>query len=117
MKLEDIEILHALHEWKVEADYSSAVRLLEPFVRQLEQKEDSLANRNKYYRPLSYLKEKLLLWEIKQQVDSVNVGDSVRPYLKKDMLEGVYCDDGRRTYYWEGNQMINTLIAYRIIKK
>ena len=62
------------------------------------------------------MKEKLLLWEIKQQVDSVNVGDSVRPYLKKDMLEGVYCDDGRRTYYWEGNQMINTLIAYRIIK-
>lgn len=61
MKLEDIEILHALHEWKVEADYSSAIRLLEPFVRQLEQKEDSLANRNKYYRPLSYLKEKLLL--------------------------------------------------------
>lgn len=116
MKLEDIEILHALHEWKVEADYSSAVRLLEPFVRQLEQKEDSLANRNKYYRPLSYLKEKLLLWEIKQQVDSVNVSDSVRPYLKKDMLGGVYCDDGRRTYYWEGNQMINTLIAYRIIK-
>ena len=39
-----VEILHALHEWKVEADYSSAVRLLEPFVRQLEQKEDSLAD-------------------------------------------------------------------------
>ena len=116
MKLEDIEILHALHDWKVEADYSAAVRLLEPFVRQLEQKEDSLASRNKHYRPLSYLKEKLLLWEIKQQVDSVNVGDSVRHYLKKDMLGGVYCDDGRRTHYWEGNQMINTLIAYRVIK-
>ena len=116
MKLEDIEILHALHDWKVEADYSAAVRLLEPFVRQLEQKEDSLASRNKHYCPLSYLKEKLLLWEIKQQVDSVNVGDSVRHYLKKDMLGGVYCDDGRRTHYWEGNQMINTLIAYRVIK-
>lgn len=116
MKLEDIEILHALHEWKVEADYSAAVRLLEPFVRQLEQKEDSLASRNKHYRPLSYLKEKLLLWEIKQQVDSVNVGDSVRHYLKKDILGGVYCDDGRRTHYWEGNHMINTLIAYRVIK-
>lgn len=116
MKLEDIEILHALHEWKVEADYSAAVRLLEPFVRQLEQKEDSLVSRNKHYRPLSYLKEKLLLWEIKQQVDSVNIGDSVRHYLKKDMLGGVYCDDGRRTHYWEGNHMINTLIAYRVIK-
>ncbi len=116
MKLEDIEILHALHDWKVEADYSAAVRLLEPFVRQLEQKEDSLASRNKHYRPLSYLKEKLLLWEIKQQVDSVNVGDSVRYYLKKDVLGGVYCDDGRRTHYWEGNHMINTLIAYRVIK-
>lgn len=116
MKLEDIEILHALHEWKVEADYSAAVRLLEPFVRQLEQKEDSLASRNEHYRPLSYLKEKLLLWEIKQKVDSVNVGDSVRRYLKEDMLGGVYCDDGRRTHYWEGDRMINTLIAYRMSK-
>lgn len=33
VKLEDIEILHTLHEWKVETDYSSVVRLLEPFVR------------------------------------------------------------------------------------
>lgn len=116
MKLEDVEILHALHTWGVQADYSSAVRLLEPLVRRLEQKEDSLVSRNKYYHPRSYLKEKLLLWEIRQQVDSVNVGDSVRRYLKEDILGGVYCDDGRRTYYWEGNKMINTLIAYRMIK-
>lgn len=118
MKLDDIEILHALYEWGVRADYSSAVKLLQPFVRQQEQKEDSLANRYKDYRPRSYLKEKLLLWEIKQQVDSVNVGDSVNHYLKRDILGGVYCDDGRRTSFWswEGNKMINTLIAYRIIK-
>ena len=118
MKLDDIEILHALYEWGVQADYSSAVKLLQPFVRQQEQKEDSLANRYKDYHPRSYLKEKLLLWEIKQQVDSVHVGDSVNRYLKKDILGGVYCDDGRRTssWSWEGNKMINTLIAYRIIK-
>ena len=118
MKLDDIEILHALYEWGVRADYSSAVKLLQPFVRQQEQKEDSLANRYKDYRPRSYLKEKLLLWEIKQQVDSVNIGDSVNHYLKRDILGGVYCDDGRRTssWSWEGDKMINTLIAYRIIK-
>lgn len=116
MKPEDIEMLHALQEWGVEADYSSAVRVLEPFVRRLEQKEDSLMSGNKDYQPRSYLKEKLLLWEIMQRVDSVNRGDSVQRYLKKDILGGVYCDDGRRTYYWEGNKMINTLLAYRIIR-
>lgn len=116
IKPEDIEILHALNEWGVEADYSSAVRILEPFVRRMEQREDSLMSRNKHYQPRSYLKEKLLLWEIRQRVDSVNMGDSVQRYLKKDILGGVYCDDGRRIHYWEGNKMINTLIAYRIIK-
>lgn len=116
MKLEDVEILHALFTWGVEEDYSSAVRLLEPLVRQLEQREDSLAKGNTGYYPNSYLKEKLLLWEIRQRVESVSVADSLRKYLKKDILGAVYCDDGRRTYYWEGSNLINTLIAYRIVK-
>lgn len=116
IKWEDIEILHALSDWGVEADYSSAVKLLEPLVRQLEQREDSIAGKNKYYHPRSFLKEKLLLWEIRQRVDSVSVSDSIKRYLAKDMLGGVYCDDKRRTHYWEGNQLVNTLIAYRIIK-
>lgn len=116
IRLEDVELLHALFNWGVRADYSQAVKLLEPFVRQLEQREDSLAGKNKLYHPVSFLKEKLLLWEIKQQVDSVNVSDSVKHYLKKDMLGGIYCDDGRLTHYWEGDHLINTLIAYRILK-
>lgn len=117
MKLEDIEVLHALSAWGVQADDASAVSLLEPLVRQQEQKEDSLARSNKSYRPLSFLKEKLLLWELRQRADSVNMSDSVRSYLKKDILGGVYCDDGKRTNYWEGNKLINTLIAYRILKE
>ncbi len=115
-KLQDVEILHALSDWGVRADYSSAVKVLEPLVRQQEQREDSLAAKNKSYHPVSYLKEKLLLWELKQRADSVNVSDSVKRYLAKDILGGIYCDDGRRTPYWEGGRLMNTLIAYRILK-
>lgn len=116
VKIEDIEILHALSDWGVQADYASAVKLLEPLVRQLEQCEDSLVRKDKSYRPFSFLKEKLLLWEIRQRADSVSMTDSLRPYLKKDILGGIYCDDGKRTNYWEGNKLISTLIAYRMIK-
>lgn len=82
MKLEDIEILHALHEWKIE-------RII---LRQSDYWNLSSGNWNRKKTRwqietsiivLFRAEEKLLLWEIKQQVDSVNVGDSVRPYLKR----------------------------------
>lgn len=116
MKFEDLEVLHALSDWKVPMNYSSVVNLFMPLVRKLEQKEDSLARKDEKYRPVSFLKEKLLLWEMKQRADSVSMADSLRFYLNEDMLGGIYCSDGRRTKYWEGDNLVNTLIAYRMVK-
>lgn len=110
--LEDIRILHALYRWGVEQDYAAVSRLLYPLIRRHEEREDSLQRVDKHYIPRSYLEEKLLLWEMQQS--TMNVTDSLRPYLKKDALGGVYCADGRSV---SGNSLLaNTLIAYRIIR-
>lgn len=116
MNLEDIEILHALSDWGVTINSSKVANLFNPLIRKLEQREDSLMSKNDTYVPVSFLKDKLLLWEMMQRTDSINVGDSLRHYLKKDVLGGVYCSDGRRAKYWEGDHLMNTLIAYRMVK-
>lgn len=116
--LEDVEILHALSEWDLKDDYASAVRILFADVSLHEKAEDLLVRNNEKYRPYSFLKEKLLLWEIQQKYDPANlVSDSIRQYLKEDVLGGIYCDDGRRSRSWRSGKLENTLIAYRIIKK
>ncbi len=126
--IEKVEILHALSEWGAEVDYAAGVRMLQTTVRQREQVEDSLARvsairhkalgGNSYlYQPVSYLKEKLLLWDIQQKQNLAQVADSIRPYLRKDVLGGVYVDDDRRQSYWYSGKLFNTLIAYEIVKR
>lgn len=114
MNPEDIEMLYALRCWGVKQDYAAASRLLLPLIHKLEIKEDSLKKARKYYQPMSYLKEKLLLWEMQQP--QVSVADSIRNYLKEDALGGVYCTDNRRLSYYDYAGLENTLIAYRIIR-
>lgn len=115
MELEDIQMLHALRSWGVQQDYAAACRLLYPLIRELEIKEDSLKKTHKHYHRKSYLKEKLLLWEMQQP--EVGAADSLRKYLKEDAMGGVYCvGNGVTPYYCNDSELENTLIAYRMIE-
>ena len=113
--LHDIETLHSLSMRFSNENYAIAVDTLQKLVRQYEITEDSLAHKNKYYQPRSYLKEKMMLWEIQQRQGLSNIIDSIRPYLKKNVLGAVYCDDGKQARYWYTNNLTTTLIAYRMI--
>lgn len=118
----DIDILHALSEWNTEQNYQSAVEYLLQNIHRKEFLQDSVAKEKikenpKYvYRPHSYLKEKLLLWEIAQKQSlEIYTADSISKYLKKDVLGSTYCDDGVERS-WYSNNLQTTLIAYRIVK-
>lgn len=113
--LYDIEILHALSEWGTQQNYEKAVDMFEKEISRLETYEDSLVRKKVIYSRNSYLKEKLLLWEIKQKQHIGYASDSISKYLKKDVLGAVYCDDGMKRY-WYSDNLATTLIAYRIVK-
>jgi uncharacterized protein YfaS (alpha-2-macroglobulin family) len=113
--LYDIEILHALSEWGTQQDYGKAVDMFEKEIKRLEAYQDSLIRKKERYYRNSYLKEKLLLWEIKQKQHLGYTSDSITKYLKKDILGAVYCDD-KLQRPWYSDNLIATLIAYRIIK-
>lgn len=57
-----------------------------------------------------------MLWEIQQRQGLKDVTDSIRPYLKKNVVGAVYCDDGKQARYWYTNNLTTTLIAYRMIR-
>lgn len=114
--LHDIETLHSLSMRFVNENYMPAVDTLQKLVRRYELIEDSIARKNKYHQPRSYLKEKMMLWEIQHRQGVSNVTDSILPYLKKNVMGAVYCDDGKQARYWYTNNLTTTLIAYRIIR-
>jgi hypothetical protein len=114
--LADIEILHALSEWGTNQNYAAAIHRFEKEIAEREHREDSIAVENKTTRWNSYLKEKLLLWEIRQKQGLEYSPDSISKYLKKkDVFGAIYCDDGLH-HYWYSDNLATTLIAYRIIK-
>lgn len=114
--LYDIEILHALSENGAQQDFKSAVEMFEKEIREREIREDSIAKAHKTRRNQSFLKEKLLLWSIRQNQNIGYSSDSIKKYLKKDVLGAVYCDDGIKRS-WYADNLATTLIAYRMIKK
>ncbi|MDR1200668.1 MAG: carboxypeptidase-like regulatory domain-containing protein [Tannerellaceae bacterium] len=114
--LSDIEILQALSEWGTKQNYGATVKMFEEMIHKQEAYEDSVAHANKTIRQRSYLKEKLLLWDIRQKQQLDYVSDSISHYLKKDIVGAIYCDDGIQRD-WYSDNMITTLIAYRIIKE
>lgn len=117
MQLSDIEVLHSLSQLGMNEDYAPAVDSLQGLVRSYEMHEDSLARKIKFYHPRSYLKEKMMLWEIQQQQGIASVTDSVSKYLKKNVLGNVFCSDGKAERYWYSDKLQSTLIAYRIAKR
>lgn len=116
MSLYDIETLHALSEYGTKQNYAAAVNMFEKEIRNREIREDSIAKKWKYYNKNSYLKEKLLLWEIRQMQNLKYSSDSISKYLKKDVLGLTHCGDGRERS-WYADNLATTLIAYRIIKR
>ena len=114
--LYDIQILHALSEWGTRQNYEPAIMAFEKEIAERIAYEDSIYQENKSGYRTSFLKEKLLLWEIRQQQGLEYVSDSIAKYLKKDILGAVYCDDGL-SRSWYSNPLTTTLIAYRIIKR
>lgn len=113
--LNDIEILHALSNWGVTQNYKDAISMFENEISKQEYIIDSIAKAEKKIKDTSFLKEKLLLWELRQKYNIEYSSDSISRYLKKDVLGAVYCDDGisRR---WYSNNLSTTLIAYRIVR-
>ncbi|MDR0823462.1 MAG: carboxypeptidase-like regulatory domain-containing protein [Prevotella sp.] len=119
--LSDIEIIHALSEWGAKQDYAKAVDILEKEVKRSQAYDDSMVDVNRgkynyYSQKRSYLKEKLLLLEIRQKQNIGYESDSLTKYLKKAILGEIYCDDGRAARDWYSDKLNNTLIAYRIIR-
>ncbi|WP_163214415.1 carboxypeptidase-like regulatory domain-containing protein [Bacteroides sp. 519] len=111
----DIETLYALSEIGASEDYLAAVDTLQKELRVEEIRLDSIAKAHKY-TPHSLLKEKMMLWDI-QQRQGVSVTDSLRQYLKEDILGLVYCEDDKSIRSWYSNKMQSTLIAYNMIKR
>lgn len=113
--MRDIELLSAVSEWGAEQNYKPVIEMFEKQIAVLDAKADSTALADKRPRYQSYLKEKLLLWELRQLQNIDYSSDSIVKYLKQDVLGNVYCDDGIERY-WYSDQLQTTLIAYRIAR-
>jgi len=112
--LRDIAILNALSGAGTKQNYAAAIEMFEKEIAQKEHQADSIARAQKTKNYTSYLNEKLLLLEIRQQQNIGYSSDSIKKYLKTDVLGAVYCDDETEER-WHSNTFANTLIAYRII--
>ena len=113
--LSDLDIISALSEAGSEQNYEGIIDFLEQNIKWHEYVSDSIARKNQYINITSYLKEKMQLLELRQQHNIGYSADSLTNYLKKDVLGAVYCDDGRERH-WYGDNMITTMIAYRIAR-
>ncbi len=116
VSLNDLEILHALSAWGANQNYEKAIQLFERMIGQYEHHEDSLASRNKYYKPNSYLKEKLLIAGIRKEQKLHYSPQEITKYLKKDVLGRAYCDDGLQKFHWYSDNLATTLLAYNLVK-
>jgi uncharacterized protein YfaS (alpha-2-macroglobulin family) len=113
--LQDIEILSALSEAGTKQNYEAALNLIDKDIKRREHLADSIARKHKVPNTTSFLKEKLQLLEIRQRQQIAYSPELVLQNLKKDVQGSVYCDDGieRR---WYSDDLITTLIAYRIVR-
>ena len=122
--LSDIDILSVLADWETEQNYEAAIELFEKTIAYHEAVEDSLVNINKslnhyesrFYKR-SYLREKLLLIEMRQKLGMDYDREFIANHLETDVFGNVQIVDSMaasRNWYYN-NDMTN-LIAYRIIR-
>ena len=119
--LHDLDVYHARVRMGEYPRCRESVELFEKKVRVAEEIEmqRARASRNSLYpyQPLSYLTEKLQLWEICQLQDIDYVTDSFFKYLRETAIGAVNCSDGFRPRNWRTNTLANTMIAYRIAQR
>lgn len=113
----DVELLHSLAIWGVKLEYPKYLALLDSIILKKEAAEKLKAEEKRYYQKVSYLKNKLLLQEIRQLT-----GDSIQKNIlfehkKVDIMGDVYFSDGLSNYRWYNNDLTINAIAYRIVKR
>ena len=114
-ELHDLYIISALSDAGTKQDYRGIIDFMGEMIRREEHTADSVARKYNYEKGYSFLKEKMMLLELRQQHNIGYSADSLTKYLKKDAIGGVYLDDGKWSP-WYNNNMIVTLTAYRIVR-
>jgi alpha-2-macroglobulin len=112
--LADIDLLHSIAGWKAELNYSGYIQKFDSIIMAKEW-EDTLRT-NKYCCNYSYLKEKLLLQEIRQMTGLPFQRDTLLKYKKDGILGEVYFTDNKVSHYWFDDNMSANVIAYRICR-
>ena len=121
--LSDIDILSALVDWGTEQNYEAAIQLFDNIIAHKEAEQDSLVNiykktklRKDYAVKRSYLREKLLLLEMRQKLDLEYNRELITSHLETDVLGSVRMVDTLANNYWYYNNDVANLIAYRIVR-
>ena len=113
--LHDIEILHALSAQNTEQNFVPAVEFFEKKIADLDRQNDSIAKKYNTKNNTSYLKEKLMLLEIRKRQNLDFDTKFIEENLQTDYLGRVFCSDNKaRTWY--SNDLITTLLAYKLLK-
>ncbi len=113
--INDADLLHSLTEWAAEIDYLKYISILDSMIVAKEFPDSS--DFNKYPSRYSYLKEKLLLQEIRQIRGLQYEQDTLLKYKKEGILGETYFSDGKINRHWYNNSLAANVIAYRIVKK
>jgi alpha-2-macroglobulin len=111
--LDDVDLLNALASWGARLNYRKHVYVLDSIVKLTESRHKS--RHRSYYYPYSLLKEKFLLYEIKQLANLPHHRDSLLRYKKEGIMGDIYFTDGRKPIYWHHDDLFVNSIAYRIV--
>jgi len=121
--LYDIDILNTLIDLKMEQSYPDAITMFENKIAKIEAYEDSLVSIYKktkdplkYFRKNSYLRDKLLLQEMRQKLGMEYDRSMITNNIKTDVFGSVRMVDSIQNRYWYYNNDALNIIAYRIVR-
>lgn len=110
--LSDIDLLQSLAEWGAELKYANYLSVLDTIVRHYECENQS--TRNTCY---SFLREKMMLQEIRHMKGLGYQRDSILKYSQEGMLGDIHFSDGKPGRYWYEDEMSANVVAYRIVSR
>jgi alpha-2-macroglobulin len=114
--LSDIDLLNALAGWGVDIRYSKYLPVLDSLITATEHEDSTQNHLHDYTSRYSYLKEKLLLQEIRQMKGLRYQQDSLMKYRKEGMLGDVYFSDEKSSRHWYDDDLAANVVAYRIVR-
>ena len=121
--LSDIDILSASIDKETEQNYEAAIQLFDKIIAHKEAEQDSLVAiykrtklRKDYAVKRSYLREKLLLTEMRQKLGLEYDRELITSRLKADVFGSMRIVDTLANNYWYYNNDAANLIAYRIVR-